>query len=291
MTQELSVVPSLPSDLESSGHMGRSSGDWQPWKPADKLYTRPFRLVFWLLALPFGLLLVPTRNFAEKRPRLSWLVWLCNNTPNGMSILRGAASAPVVVITATHLWDREPQATTWFIIVIGLFALDGIDGPLARMLDHVTEFGKKADPVVDKVLMAALALAAPSIIWHLLNPTMAIAGAVMIVFLLITEVRVAQTSIENESIAKAIGREINGAFMSGKIKFNLEAIGFLVIYGYFRWAPSDPTGLVIGLVALAIAHTFAKNSLVEHQAELSETRRLRDEALGQKSTSVHIVNE
>lgn len=263
--------------------------DWSPWKPQDKLYTKPFKLIFWLLALPFGLLLVPTRDFAEKRPRLSWLAWLCNNTPNGMSILRGAASAPVVIITAMHLWDRDPQATTWFIIVIALFALDGIDGPLARMLDHVTEFGKKADPVVDKVLMAALALAAPFIIWHLLNPAMAMASSAMIIFLLNTEVRVAQVSIENESIAKAIGHEINGAFMSGKIKFNLEAIGFLVIYGYFRWAPSDPTGLVIGLVALSIAHSFAKSSLADHQQELSDTKRIRDERMREAPPAVRIA--
>lgn len=263
--------------------------DWSPWKPQDKLYTKPFKLIFWLLALPFGLLLVPTRNFAEKYSRLSWLVWVCNNTPNGMSILRGAASAPVVIITAMHLWDRDPQATTWFIIVIALFALDGIDGPLARMLDHVTEFGKKADPVVDKVLMAALALAAPFIIWHLLNPAMAIASSVMIIFLLNTEVRVAQVSIENESIAKAIGHEINGAFMSGKIKFNLEAIGFLVIYGYLRWAPSDPTGLVIGLVALAIAHSFAKSSLSDHQQELAETKQIRNERMHQAPAAVRVA--
>lgn len=259
------------------------NADWRPWKSHDKLYTRPFRLVFWLLAVPFGLLLVPVRNFAEKRPRLSWLVWACNNTPNGMSILRGAASAPVVIITAVHLWDRDPQATTWFVIIIALFALDGIDGPLARMLDHVTEFGKKADPTVDKVLMAALALAAPWIIWHLLSPAMAIASAAMIIYLLTTEVRVAQASIENESIAKAIGREINGAFMAGKIKFNLEAIGFLVIYGYFRWAPSDPTGLVIGLVALAIAHSFATTSLTLHESELADTKRARDTLMNERS--------
>lgn len=255
------------------------NADWSPWKPQDKLYVKPFKLAFWLLALPFGLLLVPTRNFAEKRPRLNWLAWLCNNTPNGMCILRGAVSAPVVVITAMHLWNQDPQATTWFVIIMALFALDGIDGPLARTLDHVTEFGKKADPVVDKVLMAALALVAPFIIWHLLNPAMAIASGAMIIFLLTTEVRVAQASIENESIAKTIGREINGAFMSGKIKFNLEAVGFLVIYGYFRWAPSDPTGLVIGLVALAMAHSFAKSSLADHRQELAETKRARDKRL------------
>ncbi|HLL86396.1 MAG TPA: CDP-diacylglycerol--glycerol-3-phosphate 3-phosphatidyltransferase [Thermoleophilaceae bacterium] len=72
--------------------------------------------------------------------------------PNALTIARIFAIPPLVVLV---LESHDGSSLT----AAGLFALaalsDALDGHLARSRDHVTTFGKIADPIADKLLVGA----------------------------------------------------------------------------------------------------------------------------------------
>lgn len=72
--------------------------------------------------------------------------------PNVVSLVRLCLVAPVLILMAGGLRFRA------VLVVIVMFATDGLDGFLARKLDRVTELGKILDPVADKVAVGAILL-------------------------------------------------------------------------------------------------------------------------------------
>ena len=69
--------------------------------------------------------------------------------PNVVSLARLCLVAPVLILMAGGLR---------VLVLIVMFATDGLDGFLARKLDRVTELGKLLDPVADKVAVGAILL-------------------------------------------------------------------------------------------------------------------------------------
>lgn len=77
------------------------------------------------------------------------------NIANILTILR-IALVPVFLVV---LFVGDGQETVWRLAAAGVFAIaaltDRIDGQLARKLGLITDFGKIADPIADKLLIGA----------------------------------------------------------------------------------------------------------------------------------------
>ena len=75
------------------------------------------------------------------------------NLPNKLTLLR-IALVPVFVIFL--MIDSIPYGKIWAILVFAIASLtDMLDGRIARKHGLVTDFGKFADPVADKILTMA----------------------------------------------------------------------------------------------------------------------------------------
>jgi len=225
--------------------------------------------LFWLVTVVgFAWWVIPLRNVANRQGLYRIEAWL-NNIPNALTVIRGIAAIPVVAIFSVLLWQQDPHADIWFFIVIGMFLLDAIDGPLARMLGYVTEFGREADPTVDKLLVAALALALPVLCFRLQGPIAGIVIATALAWLIMIEQRVARLGIRTSGLARQLESVVHGAYTSGKIKFNLEALAFVASFGFLTWSPHRLEGTLIAAPLFCVARHFADMSLIDHTRECS----------------------
>lgn len=77
------------------------------------------------------------------------------NVPNALTVLR-ILMVPVFLVLLLA-GDGHDLTTRWWALIVFLLAMltDKIDGDLARKYNLVTNFGKIADPIADKSLMAA----------------------------------------------------------------------------------------------------------------------------------------
>ena len=77
------------------------------------------------------------------------------NVPNALTVLRILLVPVFLVLLLAH--GGDDVTTRWWALVVFLLAMltDKIDGDLARKHNLVTNFGKIADPIADKSLMAA----------------------------------------------------------------------------------------------------------------------------------------
>lgn len=78
------------------------------------------------------------------------------NTPNKLTIVR-ILLVPIYVAVALYDLTPFPTALT-FIVFVAACATDWFDGYLARKNNQVTNFGKIADPLADKMLVTAALL-------------------------------------------------------------------------------------------------------------------------------------
>ena len=75
------------------------------------------------------------------------------NLPNILSVFR----IPMVVVIAWLMIMNTPLTNRWALGIFVLSALtDWLDGYLARKLQQITDFGKFADALADKVLTAGI---------------------------------------------------------------------------------------------------------------------------------------
>ncbi|WP_216693247.1 CDP-diacylglycerol--glycerol-3-phosphate 3-phosphatidyltransferase [Dietzia psychralcaliphila] len=77
------------------------------------------------------------------------------NIANVLTVLR-IVLVPVFVVLFFVADAQDPWWRVWaFVVFVLAMATDYVDGYLARRLGLVTDFGKIADPIADKALMAA----------------------------------------------------------------------------------------------------------------------------------------
>ncbi len=77
------------------------------------------------------------------------------NVPNALTVLR-ILMVPVFLWLLLTAGGQDPIMRLWAFAVFALAMItDKIDGDLARKHNLITDFGKIADPIADKALMAA----------------------------------------------------------------------------------------------------------------------------------------
>ena len=75
------------------------------------------------------------------------------NVPNLLTLAR----LPLAAVSAYFLWRKELiGVAAGFLVAAAL--TDILDGLVARALGQITDFGKKLDPVVDKIVIAGVGL-------------------------------------------------------------------------------------------------------------------------------------
>ncbi|SLM99684.1 CDP-diacylglycerol--glycerol-3-phosphate 3-phosphatidyltransferase [Brevibacterium yomogidense] len=77
------------------------------------------------------------------------------NLPNVLTVVR-ILLVPVFLVLLVGQDGVDPTWRVWaFVVFVVAMLTDWIDGTLARRWDMITDFGKIADPIADKALMAA----------------------------------------------------------------------------------------------------------------------------------------
>lgn len=77
------------------------------------------------------------------------------NLPNALTVLR-ILLVPVFLVVLLAEGGTDPSLRAWaFVVFVVAMVTDWVDGTLARRWNLITDFGKIADPIADKALMAA----------------------------------------------------------------------------------------------------------------------------------------
>ncbi|MBP9827282.1 CDP-alcohol phosphatidyltransferase family protein [Candidatus Saccharibacteria bacterium] len=191
-----------------------------------------------------------------------------NLSANIMSVVRGLA-APFIVFNLVTVIDEPGRPGLAFaisLLVIDL-VLDGVDGPLARRLDAVTNEGKVIDPGADKLTM--LCMAAGYLV--LVNEHQPGWGFVLVCACLVPvafiEVRLVMIAALFARLTLKHNVEVDGANIWGKIKFNVQiaslSIGFIgeILKPDFIFWPVITSGLLLVAIGLAA------KSLAQHRRD------------------------
>ncbi|MBA3679311.1 CDP-alcohol phosphatidyltransferase family protein [Candidatus Saccharibacteria bacterium] len=235
---------------------------------------KPFKLIFEVITKLtvnwWAMILI----WLAQKARQNWLVTVIKQIPNGMSFFRMLA-IPVVMynlVYQIHL-NQHSQAIPWLVYMVLIIALDALDGPCARDLDAVSEFGKRLDPASDKFCFTFIVL----------GYTLASLFEYSIAFcLLLFGFALWCLWVELKLIRLAVGPfrrlldglkqfdpdfEDPGAFTVGKIKFNLQMLACVAGWLGLVYFPSDPTAILAMALILNASRSFGDKSLGKHREE------------------------
>lgn len=159
------------------------------------------------------------------------------NLPNKLTLLRVALVPVFMAFAAVSHYGREDFSPLWSFTAGAVFAIasltDFLDGYLARKNNLVTDFGKFADPLADKMLTTA------ALIYMVVD---GVCSPVVLAVVLFREFAVAGVRM-----LAAAGQKVIAANMWGKVKTVLQML--TILFFYFAAALADPTN--IGAVQLA----------------------------------------
>jgi CDP-diacylglycerol---glycerol-3-phosphate 3-phosphatidyltransferase len=193
-----------------------------------------------------------------------------DNVPNAMSVARIIVSPYVAYMLGAAIWrGNTSDAWLWLGIAAGLIILDGLDGPLARRLNAVSDFGKAIDPAADKILILVLAIAYLVLTWHLqgLLAFLPLLGALSWVIWI--ELKLVLIARDTKMAVDALGDvELPGANVFGKVKFTIQSLSFILAYILLIAAPNSSVGALWLTFMLIIARFFADKSLHLHRIDL-----------------------
>ena len=173
------------------------------------------------------------------------------NLPNKLTLARVALVPVFMVFAAFSHYGREDFSPLLSVIAGAVFAVasitDYLDGYLARKNGLVTDFGKFADPLADKMLTTA------ALIYMVVD---GVCSPVVLCVVLFREFAVAGIRM----VASSKGRVI-AANMWGKVKTVLQMA--TVLFYYFVAALSGPTDiLAVSLITQALCWVVAAATLL-----------------------------
>jgi CDP-diacylglycerol--glycerol-3-phosphate 3-phosphatidyltransferase len=131
-------------------------------------------------------------------------------TPNLLTVLRAILSLPVILLLINKKYEGA------VVIFVLAYLSDLLDGPLARIKNKVSLFGKLADPLADKILFLPVLI--------IIGPQFLPVYLILIIFIL--DVILIFLALLSVVLAKLL--KINfkiGANIFGKIKFALQTAG------------------------------------------------------------------
>ncbi len=155
--------------------------------------------------------------------------------PNAISLSRALISVPIL-----FLHHASGEEATWLIVAFILYAFisDFLDGLVARKMNQVTEFGKVADPLADKIC---------ALILFLYGVIIDIIPAFFVIILIFRDGLILAGSL---LIKKKRGKYAMSA-LSGKI-----AVNILAIYWIFAFFFPDREQTIQFFMVLSVIMLF-----------------------------------
>jgi CDP-diacylglycerol---glycerol-3-phosphate 3-phosphatidyltransferase len=161
------------------------------------------------------------------------------NLPNILSYIRGLLIFPMISSINDHQY-----LSALIIFIIGMI-LDLLDGPIARALNCVSDFGKLLDPLMDKIIFFAVMIAFYYEINHIIFYS-----------LLTTEIML----IIHPGYKLYTDKKISGANVYGKYKMNVQAIAVVILL----LNPHATAYIITANLVLVIAAALSVLSFIGH---------------------------
>ena len=185
------------------------------------------------------------------------------NLPNKLTLMR-IVLVPVFMIFAGLGQIGTPACNRMFYLVAAIvFAVasftDYLDGHLARKWNIVTDFGKFADPLADKLLTTTAFL-------YMMHD--GVCSPVVLVIILAREFAVSGLRMV---AASAPGGKVIAANMWGKVKTVLQMLVIILYYVLAAFAPADAIGEV-SLISMGLCWLVAAVTLISGAKYLWDNR-------------------
>ena len=185
------------------------------------------------------------------------------NLPNKLTLMR-IVLVPVFMVFAGLGQIGTPACNRMFYLVAAIvFAVasftDYLDGHLARKWNIVTDFGKFADPLADKLLTTTAFL-------YMMHD--GVCSPVVLVIILVREFAVSGLRMV---AASAPGGKVIAANMWGKVKTVLQMLVIILYYVLAAFAPADAIG-VVSLVSMGLCWLVAAVTLISGAKYLWDNR-------------------
>lgn len=207
--------------------------------------------------------------------RIAWLRPLIKQTANIMSGLRLLISIPLGFALYSAVIDGpSAHARNWLLITAGVALLDGVDGPVARRLDAVSDLGKGIDPAADKMFFVAITVA----FWYLVTFSVnRLAGLIMIpviIWVLNVERHLIGITLPIKRVCDQLEVEVPGANQWGKAKFCTQMVAIGGGWAFYMAGEHQHITASVWFVAvLILARWLADKSLARHRHELVALHR------------------
>ena len=174
------------------------------------------------------------------------------NLPNKLTLMRIVLVPVFMVFAGLGQIGTPAYNRTFYLVAAIVFAVasftDYLDGHLARKWNIVTDFGKFADPLADKLLTTTAFL-------YMMHD--GVCSPVVLVIILAREFAVSGLRMV---AASAPGGKVIAANMWGKVKTVLQMLVIILYYVLAAFAPADAIGAVslssMGLCWLVAAVTL-----------------------------------
>ena len=185
------------------------------------------------------------------------------NLPNKLTLMR-IVLVPVFMVFAGLGQIGTPACNRMFYLVAAIvFAVasftDYLDGHLARKWNIVTDFGKFADPLADKLLTTTAFL-------YMMHD--GVCSPVVLVIILAREFAV--SGLRMVAASAPGGKEI-AANMWGKVKTVLQMLVIILYYVLAAFAPADAIGAV-SLISMGLCWLVAAVTLISGAKYLWDNR-------------------
>ena len=185
------------------------------------------------------------------------------NLPNKLTLMR-IVLVPVFMVFAGLGQIGTPACNRMFYLVAAIvFAVasftDYLDGHLARKWNIVTDFGKFADPLADKLLTTTAFL-------YMMHD--GVCSPVVLVIILAREFAVSGLRMV---AASAPGGKVIAANMWGTVKTVLQMLVIILYYVLAAFAPADAIGAV-SLISMGLCWLVAAVTLISGAKYLWDNR-------------------
>ena len=185
------------------------------------------------------------------------------NLPNKLTLTRIVLVPVFMIFVSLTQVGTDSFRPVWYLVAGIVFAAasitDFLDGHLARKWHMVTDFGKFADPLADKLLTTTAFL-------YMMHD--GVCSPVVLVIILAREFAVSGLRMV---AASAPGGKVIAANMWGKVKTVLQMLVIILYYVLTAFAPADAIGAV-SLISMGLCWLVAAVTLISGAKYLWDNR-------------------